>query len=362
MPGTYIESFKEPASLAFKPNPTHRTHTPLFNDNFTPRYLYRLVAPQSAGTTNSSTVVPPIVEGCTKDIFQLPAPEAANLLLKHLLWQRGHETSCNLMSWTSSLLFALQYALYRHRKDGDDLRNIHLIILDTTLFPAGTFIQDMEIMRAFQAADYRLQKFVEFRESEYYFGEYLTQGRLAIQNRCVCTSIQRMVDLGLFDLQPALADKTQWQWWPKRVLVFREQFETERCVLTSDADVETAVGMARQCFGGDWVVPGAIMLLALQPRKRDDAVIIQGLKARFSLSEIRRVGLHRVKIDARRLPEVGQFKELLQSVQRSYALAEYDSLVHSAQSLSVGRPMVHEGLQCTAGVMRIEEAAKLEQE
>ncbi|KAL4995350.1 hypothetical protein BDV10DRAFT_174954 [Aspergillus recurvatus] len=335
MPAKYVQSFEDQASLPFNPNPTAQTHTPLLNDNFTPRYLYRLVAPQSAGTTTSSTVVPPIVDGYTQDIFQLPTPKAANLLLNHLLWQRGHENGCNLMSWTSSLLFALQYALYRHCKDGDDLRHIQLIILDTTLFPAGTFIQDMEILRAFQGADRRLQKFVQFRESEYYFGEYLTQGRLAIQNRCVCTSVQQMIDLGLFDLQPALADKTQWQWWPKRVLAFREQFETGRCVPTTDADVETAVEMARQCFGEHWVVPGAIMLLALQPRKRDDAVILQGLKDRFPLSEIRRAGLHRVKVDARRLPEVAQFKELLRSVQRSYALTEYDSLVDSVKGLSV---------------------------
>jgi hypothetical protein len=282
MPGKYVESIENPTSLVFHPSEITRAHTPLFNDNFTPRYLYRLVAPQSAGITNSSNVVPPMVHGYSKDIFQLPTPKAANLLLNHLLWQRGHEDGCNLMSWTSSLLFALQYALYRHRKDGDDLRHIHLIILDTTLFPAGTFIQDMEIMRAFQGADRRLQKFVEFRESEYYFGEYLTQGRLAIQNRCAYTSVQKMIDLGLFSLQPALADKTQWQWWPKRVLFFREQFESGQCVPTTDGDVETAVEMARQCFGGHWTVPGAIMLLALRPRKKDDAVILQGLKDRFS--------------------------------------------------------------------------------
>lgn len=282
MPGKYVASFEQPISLTFDPSEIFRPHTPLFNDNFIPRYLYRLVAPQSAGITNSSSVVPPMVHGYSKDIFQLPTPKAANLLLNHLLWQRGHEDGCNLMSWTSSLLFALQYALYRHRKDGDDLRHIHLIILDTALFPAGTFIQDMEIMRSFQAADPRLQKFVEFRESEYYFGEYLTQGRLAIQNRCACTSVQKMIDLGLFSLQPALADKTQWQWWPKRVLFFREQFESGQCVPTTDGDVETAVEMARQCFGGHWTVPGAIMLLALRPRKKDDAVILQGLKARFS--------------------------------------------------------------------------------
>ncbi len=134
MPGLYLEPVKTHFALPFDPNPHHRQHTPLFNYNFTPRYLYRLAAPQTAGSTTTSTVVPPTVTHQT-DIFHLPIQKAATLLLNHLLWERGYENGYNLMSWTSSLLFALQYALYRHWKDGDDLNQIQLIILDTTLFP-----------------------------------------------------------------------------------------------------------------------------------------------------------------------------------------------------------------------------------
>ncbi|KAL4944116.1 hypothetical protein BDV06DRAFT_116824 [Aspergillus oleicola] len=335
MPGTYVD-YEEHASLPFNPNRALLHQMPMFERNFIPRYVYRLVAPQSAGTTTAATVVPPLIAENSEDIFQYAPAKAATLLLKHLLWQRGHENECNLMSWTSSLLFALQYALYRHRRDGDDLRHIQLIILDTTLFPAGTFIQDMEIMGVFQDADPRLQKFVEFRESEYYFGEYLTQGRLAIQDRCVCTSVQKMIDLGLFDLQPALGDQHQWQWWPKRVLDFRKQFTASEWAPTSAENVETAVDIARQCFGGQWTVPATIMLLALLPRKRDDAVIAQGLKASFTMADIKSAGLHRMKIDPRRLPEVAQFKELVQSTQRTFAPSELESLADSLQGLNVG--------------------------
>jgi hypothetical protein len=216
------------------------------------------------------------------DLFQFPAKKAANLLLNHLLWQRGAEDGCNLMSWTSSLLFALQYALYRHRKDGDDLRHITLIIIDTSLFPQGTFIQDMEVMKLFEHADTRLQKFVEYRETEYYFGEYLTQGPLNIQGRCVFASVQQMIDLGLFTLQPGLAEEEQWRCWPKRVLDYRQLFSGRKQVATTKGDVSTALDIARHCFGGPWTVPGAIMLLSLQPRYRDDSVISEGFKAQFS--------------------------------------------------------------------------------
>ncbi|KAL4868452.1 hypothetical protein BDV12DRAFT_185961 [Aspergillus spectabilis] len=339
MPSAHVESslisYRREASLPFNPGPAHRVHTPLFNTNFVPKFLYRLVAPQSAGTTTASRVVPPAESRNTQDIFQLPDSKAASLLLNHLLWQRGHEAGCNLMSWTSSLMFALQYALYRHQKDGDDLRNIYLIVLDTSQFPEGTFIQDMEILYSFQGADRGLRKFVEFRETEYYFGEYLTQGRLEIRDRCACTSVQKMIDLGLFELQPGLADKQQWRWWPKRVLDFRQLFFSSEYVPTTDGDIETAVDIARECFGERWIVAGAIMLLALQPREMDDLDLIQGFKTRFTMADIRRAELDRITIDPKRLPEVRQFKELVESIQSSYTVPDYGSLVDSVKGLSV---------------------------
>ncbi len=143
-------------------------------------------------------------------------------------------------------------------------------------------MQDMEIMRSFADSDRRLRKFVEFRESEYYFGEYIAQGRLSIQGRCVCTSLQKMIDLGLFQLQPLLADQAQWQWWPKRVLAFREQFTSGKLVPTPDSHVEIAADIAGQCFGGQWAIPVAIMLLALLPRKVDAMSLMEGFKTRFT--------------------------------------------------------------------------------
>jgi hypothetical protein len=297
-------------------------------------------------------------------LFQFSAKKAANLLLNHLLWQRRAEDGCNLMSWTSSLLFALQYALYRHRKDGDDLRHINLIIIDTSLFPQGTFIQDMEVMKLFEHADTRLQKFVEYRETEYYFGEYLTQGPLNIQGRCVFASVQQMINLGLFTLQPGLAEEEQWQCWPKQVLDYRQLFSDRKQVATRKEDVATALDIARKCFGGPWTVPGAIMLLSLQPRYRDDGVISEGFKAQFTgmfvfllfdnlcplplkqlrtdqltkAAEIKEAALHKVETHTKRLPEVGQFRDLIEFINCSYGLSGYDRVVERVNDLSISEP------------------------
>jgi hypothetical protein len=283
MPGaTNVHYPAEQVSFPFHPDEEQRQSLPLFHWKSTPRYFYRLVAPQTPGTSPPSDTAPFAVCRNPPDLFDFPPKKAANLLLNHLLWQRGAEDGCSLMSGTRSLLFALQYALYRHHKDGDDLRHITLIIIDMGLFPQGTFIQDMEVMKHFEHADTRLQKFVKYRETEYYFGEYLTQGPLNIHGRCVFASVQQMIDLGLFTLQPGLSEKAQWRCWPKRVLDYRKLFSDRKQVATKKGDVATASVIARNCFGGPWTVPGAIMSLSLQPRFKDDSVISEEFRAWFS--------------------------------------------------------------------------------
>ena len=109
------------------------------------------------------------------------------------------------MSWTSSLLFALQYGLHRHKKDYDKpaLSQISLLILDTRRFPKGTFVKDMEIMEVFApftdfTQEENLDDFLQLRKSDkgYYFGEYLTQGNIDVRGRSVVTDMQKLIDGG----------------------------------------------------------------------------------------------------------------------------------------------------------------------
>jgi hypothetical protein len=54
------------------------------------------------------------------------------------------------MSWTSSLLFAIQNGLYgnnqRNVYAGCDLRDLYILVVDTREVPVGTFICDMELV------------------------------------------------------------------------------------------------------------------------------------------------------------------------------------------------------------------------
>jgi hypothetical protein len=190
------------------------------------------------------------------------------------------------------LLFVLQYGLYRHRASDDstDLSQIFLLILDTRGFPKGTFIKDMEIMEVFaQYSEINQQKnlnnFLQFRKSNkgYYFGEYLTQGDLNIQGRCVQTTMQRMIDAGLFELKSELGDESKWDQWANRVVSLREPLEASQdAPSATHAEVRKAITIAEACFGDCWVVPVAAMLLALKHRKKNDPVIVDGFAAMFA--------------------------------------------------------------------------------
>ena len=284
------------AAVPFQPDPSQLDQMPLFGQNDVPRYLFRVYSPSTAGQTTDSYVTPP-ASTCgraekTRDIFRLPPAEAAIRLNEHLRWWPSHESKCNLMSWTSSLLFALQYGLYRHNTDHDkpELSEISLLILDTRRFPIGTFIKDMEIMEVFaQYTDFNqtkdLDDFFQFRKSDrgYYFGEYLTQGRINIRRRCIVTNMQRLIDAGLFELRPELKDNSRWGEWANRVVDLRKLFKASQDTPTAThTEVRKAITVAGACFGNGWDIPVAIMLLALKRRQTKDPVIINGFAAMFA--------------------------------------------------------------------------------
>ncbi|MBE3047146.1 hypothetical protein IMZ48_32410 [Candidatus Bathyarchaeota archaeon] len=286
------------------PTAEQQASMPEFRMGNTPRYLFRIHAPPSAGTTTTSYVIPP-ASGCDDpglraDIFSLPPVRAAELLHNHSIWLPSHEDECNFTSWTSSLLFALQYGFYRHRGDTMKIRSqlskISLMVIDTRGLPAGTFVKDVEIMRAITSdlsagEGDDLRQFLDFRENprrsgRYYFGEYLSQGDLGLEGRCAQTSMTKLKRFRLFDLQPGFEDQEGWTLWAKRVIALRKPFE--QLGLFSDVpptdrrQIRRAIVLASACFGDRFAVPVAAMLLALQPRKGGDPDIIQGFAAIFT--------------------------------------------------------------------------------
>ncbi|KAJ5875423.1 uncharacterized protein N7473_012770 [Penicillium subrubescens] len=182
---------EEPEQLLFNPSPNSGIDETILNN--IPRYLFRLATPNSAGITNERWVCSESVRQNTpssmEDVFFNMDNEkqikVARILDSHLWWRQARNPDDNFVSWTSSLLFVLQYIYYRHYKDGTSLAEIKLYVVDTMKFPRGTFMLDLNLIDIFRDYNDGLENLWSLRNRpNLYFGEYLSQGSLMIENKC----------------------------------------------------------------------------------------------------------------------------------------------------------------------------------
>lgn len=294
----------------FNPPPSHPSYDSITSSSssaLVPRYLFRLHTPSSKGETTtrhvaSAAAASPrrprssIARAARRDIFAAEPSWAADALANHLLWRsNGPLTHHNLVSWSSSLLVVLQHGLRRAQSSRGvpDLERVRLLVVDTRELPHGAFISDLRLMAAFaphsqDLADlHRLRTTATHGGEVFYFGEYLSQGYLRVEGCARETSLQRMVDCHLFKLCPGLADRSGWSRWAKRVMELRRAYDVAggrpQLVDTGVRDVRRAVVLASSCFGDDYALVIAAMVLALLPR--DVAVggpVITGLRNMFT--------------------------------------------------------------------------------
>lgn len=314
-----------------------------------PQYLFRVHDQFSTGITSTTEVCspaivalrdehdyppPPSSSSCTKkqtaptDFSSLKPKDAKDYLNNHLRWTCGiyytHQQHgpCNLMSWTSSLLFALQYALYRHGHgksyySSADLSDIKILVVDTTrsviidgkgssVFTRHPFLRDLQAIKGcklneeLNGSSGTLEQLHRWRDSGmYYPGEYLSQGRLALDpGHCHEVSLGDLVERGLFEVCPGLVDKKRWVRLAKRVNELRVL--PLRCCssTTYDRDVlrdtlGAVVNVARAF--GSLEGPVAVHLLGLSrvdPRGEGNArsvlqVLQMSLPGKFSFSTSR---------------------------------------------------------------------------
>lgn len=263
-----------------------KDHNERFDD--VPRYLFRVSAPSSQGITDKSWVKSKDARDATADssidIFSRPDERlTADMIYRHL---RGWEGPDNLVSWTSSLLFALVYIFHLRAKKTSiraTFAKIYLCVVDTSRFPKGVFLRDLDLIRAFRAADQNLQSFENLRcrqrqgfSGYFYFGEYLSQGSLKIEGRCQIVSAQSIIDQGLCDIRSEFqeyADREPVPWPPlaNTVVEMRESFYRDNAEREkmSAAKLSAALAIA-QLFGPGWKLPMAAQLVALTAPQIDD--------------------------------------------------------------------------------------------
>ncbi|KAL3429086.1 hypothetical protein BDV09DRAFT_203321 [Aspergillus tetrazonus] len=292
----------------FSPNPFQRRQLKYFSSKAIPTYLFRLVAPKTPGHTSMSTVASKATMGPERsnypeDIFRHTQMEGAALVYAHLHWRCDER--CNFMNWNRSLLFALHYGF-----------EIFLYILDTTEFPEGTFVKDLDILEAFEGESQDVTEILGMRRGNgrprCYFGEYLTQGRLKIEGKCARVSLQKLIDLGLYELHPGLRNQDRWTSLAMRVLELRTSFVN--LPATTSSEVQKAVMIAKHSFGDRWAVPFSAMLLALRPRNDYDKIA----SAYSPIFPADAISVENIHIDSEGLPEVKQFARIVNAINRKF--------------------------------------------
>ena len=96
--------------------------------------------------------------------------------------------------WTSSLLWALQFAVRKTKKSAE--HELKVCVLDTSRFITNTFFSASHLIRAFGLA--------AFKDCtvEYHTTTYLAHGSLNVRNCSTTVSLACLRDNGLFDLMP----------------------------------------------------------------------------------------------------------------------------------------------------------------
>lgn len=267
----------------------------------TPRYLFRVFSKDSAGE-NSSEWMKSIdaTKGNFTDIFKRDNASAVALTLnQHLRWW-PKSNGDPFISWTTSLLFAIQYAIFKYKTEKVKLNTIYLCIVDTTQFPSGVFIKDLDLIEEFQDKvaddhdiwyknkrrywkDIGLRNIRQLRNKKhraypgfYYFGEYLSQGQININiNGRSCTvPCDKIINNYLFAMMPEfkVEMESEAQLWANAVIKIRDPSRILEQEAIDNSEFSNANAIALE-FDTKWFLPMLANLLALSPRTANPANI-----------------------------------------------------------------------------------------
>ncbi|OJJ43875.1 hypothetical protein ASPZODRAFT_135909 [Penicilliopsis zonata CBS 506.65] len=266
-----------PGPILFHPPASPTFHSFDFHLDQTPRYLFRTFDPKSSGHSDDEVVSSPASENrlvsSKMDILSLDDDHAFALVNLHMNpWRcktKPHPNPDNLMSWTSSLLYAVQYALYRRYHYGCSSEEIKICVIDTGDFPRGQFVHAKRLLQAYYHFLHRkdMRDNFDTRLLVYIYqnGEYLSQGRVRHGGRSCVVSLARLEAAGLYSLYPELADPCGHVQWGVRTANLRSMWANQE--FSTYKELHTALTMARSCFHSFQQLDLAAILLSFKRRE-----------------------------------------------------------------------------------------------
>ncbi|VUC35360.1 unnamed protein product [Clonostachys rosea] len=339
-------------SLPFSPKHENDCFRQKFHD--IPRYLFRVFTPISGSATDGvwarSVDSRQDGPGSKIDLFNRGDNRiVADMLNKHLRWQNVEDS--NVVSWTSSLLYALvyMYQLHASTKDGSSFEDIKLCIIDTTACPEKSFVRDIDLIRSFSLFDIGLRDLKNLRLGKsqskssgcYYFGEYLSQGALKIQDRCQIVSAMDIINSGLYKMLPELEEFEDWNRDEKppcarMVVRLRKSLGSRVSVIGREVngEINAALKIA-QLFEPRWRLPMAASLIALIPNLCSDAEILRAFRGDLFTDADRKLCSRErtVIMSYDTLPEVQKFSDIMRSIYKDFCLSKSKEYVDRAEGL-----------------------------
>ncbi|QKD59147.2 uncharacterized protein FOBCDRAFT_243140 [Fusarium oxysporum Fo47] len=188
-----------------------------------------------------------------------------------------------------------------------------IITIDTRDFPKQVFLRDLDALEWLDDKP-DLRRLHNLRKGQFYFGEYLSQGRLDIKGNCVQISMQQLIDGGLFtSICPALNQPQNWSSWAEATSNLRGSILQNNSV--DKQRIRNTIFLAQSCVGDKFVVPFALMLLCLRSGPSDDEVIANAFHSIFTDEELE---FQSIKYDSesQRMTELRRFQQLMEAVKK----------------------------------------------
>ncbi|KAH6686963.1 hypothetical protein F5X68DRAFT_261934 [Plectosphaerella plurivora] len=266
----------------FRPHifgPSARNMTRLFPVNTElPRYLFRAFDHDDASGGGSGAVVSGRWQREGKetlgDILSLKSVDGFRMLRNHLSKSLFKpDWTDNLKSWSSSLIFVIQYAIWRTVRRGVTASEVKICVVDTTKFPPVQFVRDRWLLRAYENVPLtpptKEDLYIDLRlyNEAYNNGEFLSQGRVDLEGRSSVFSLAELLKAGLGRLYPQFFDIDLLDiGWPNRVKSLRSLW-CDRSN-SSEAEIGYAISIAQSCFGDGFDrAEIALLLLAFKDRE-----------------------------------------------------------------------------------------------
>lgn len=295
-----------------------------------PHYLFRTSSPRSSGTTTRTFIASAAVKNHLdqSDILGRYWKEAVEMLKSHLLWQ--NRTDDNLTSWTNSFLFAAQHAIRREATDrpASTPESIYISILDTRKVPRGTFLPAVALLQA-----YNIESTGKLGH-DYYYGEYLSQGRLS-SDTIITTTLDKLIEYGLYELYPPFAEDSERRGLCLRVLQLRKTF-TNTPTEPTDEEVKIAERISAGCFLHINTRPVIMMtLLSLKPRYRLEPKILEAFKDNCWGTLVSDRTLECYRTTSEHVPEHRQFTDMMHDV---HAYAQRERQIERATRDDAAKP------------------------